>query len=43
MTQHVRLLINHVAELERPELVDKELVLRIPDMDEKLELQEFSL
>lgn len=42
LTQHVRLLINHVAELERPELVDRDLVLRIPEMEDKLEQQEFS-
>lgn len=42
MTQHVRLLISQVAELERPPLVEKDLVLRIPDMEEKLVQQEFS-
>lgn len=42
MAEHLRLLVTQVSDLERPPLVESELVLRIPDMAERVENQDFS-
>lgn len=42
MRAHIRHLSRQVSELERPIPVDRELVLRIPDIKQKLANQEFS-
>ena len=42
MAQHLRLLTNQMIDRERPDTVDTELVIRIPDMAENVGRKEFS-